>query len=52
MNLDLARPASTPSPLQLADRMLSLAQDADRSGHVQTASQLLTLMYAVLDRPN
>ena len=39
------------SPLQLADRMLSLAQDADRAGDRQTASSLLDLMYEVLDRP-
>ncbi len=47
-----APPAMMPSPLQLADRMLTLAQDAERSGHNQTASQLVTLVFAVLDRPN
>ena len=40
------------SPLQLADRILSLAQAADAAGHPDAASQLLTAMYAVLDRPH
>ena len=40
------------SPLQLADRILSLAQAADGAGHPDAASQLLTAMYAVLDRPH
>lgn len=37
------------SPLMLADRLLSLAQDADRAGYTGTASQLVAEMYQVLD---
>ena len=40
------------SPLQLADRILSLAQAADRAGHAAAAGQLLDVMNAVLDRRN
>lgn len=40
------------SPLQLADRILSLAQAADNAGHLNTAADLLTVMFAVLDRPH
>ena len=40
------------SPLQLADRILSLAQAADNAGHPNTAADLLTVMFAVLDRPH
>ncbi len=35
------------SPLMLADRLLSLAQDADRAGMVKPAQRLLKLAYAV-----
>ena len=38
------------SPLQLADRILSLAQVADRAGHYAAARQLLDVMNAVLDQ--
>ncbi len=37
------------SPLLLADRLLSLAQDADRAGFTGTASNLVVVMLAVLD---
>ncbi len=37
------------SPLVLADRLISLAQDADRAGYAQSASRLLGLAYAVFD---
>jgi hypothetical protein len=37
------------SPLVLADRLLSLAQDADRAGYRDSACRLLGLMYHVLD---
>ena len=40
------------SPLQLDDRILSLAQAADNAGHPNTAADLLTVMFAVLDRPH
>jgi hypothetical protein len=35
------------SPLVLADRLLSLAQDADRAGFAKPAERLLRLAYAV-----
>lgn len=41
--------SARPSPLQLADRLLTLAQDADRAGHGQAAVQLLALVDVVLD---
>ena len=37
------------SPLVLADRLISLAQDADRAGYAQSATRLLGLAYAVFD---
>ena len=37
------------SPLVLADRLISLAQDADRAGYSASASQLISLAYAVFD---
>ena len=37
------------SPLILADRLISLAQEADRAGLDNSASRLLSLVYAVLD---
>ncbi len=37
------------SPLMLADRLLSLAQDADRAGFTAIASNLVAEMFEVLD---
>lgn len=37
------------TPLVLADRLISLAQDADRAGYAQSATRLLGLAYAVFD---
>ena len=37
------------SPLVLADRLLTLAQQADRAGYHDSASRLLGLMYEVLE---
>ena len=37
------------SLLMLADRLLSLAQDADRAGFTGTASNLVAVMFEVLD---
>lgn len=37
------------SPLILADRLISLAQEADRAGLHDSASRLLGLVYSVLD---
>ncbi len=39
----------TVSPLMLADRILSLAADADRAGLHRPAARLLRLAYAVYD---
>lgn len=41
--------AAAVSPLMLADRLISLAQDADRAGYVAAASNLIGLAYAVFD---
>jgi hypothetical protein len=38
------------SPLMLGDRLISLAQDADRAGYVDSARGLVRLAYAVYDR--
>ena len=46
-------PARCVSPLILADRLLTLAQDADRAGFFKPAERLLKLAYAVCDeQPN
>jgi len=37
------------SPLLLADRLLTLAQDADRAGLAGAATHVMTAMFAVLD---
>ncbi len=37
------------SPLMLSDRLLTLAQDADRAGYQVTAEHLLRLASKVLD---
>ncbi|MEJ1975175.1 MAG: hypothetical protein WDN49_03060 [Acetobacteraceae bacterium] len=43
-------PARVPvSALVLADRLLSLAQDADRAGFSDSAQRIVGLVYAVLD---
>jgi hypothetical protein len=39
--------ATRVSPLVLADRLLSLAQDADRAGFTRPAERLLRMAYAV-----
>jgi hypothetical protein len=41
--------AARVSPLMLADRLLTLAMDADRSGLPGPAARLLRLAYAVYD---
>ncbi len=45
-------PAATVSPLVLADRLLTLAQDADRAGYAETASHLVQVMFSVLEAPS
>lgn len=37
------------SPLVLADRLLTLAQDADRAGFARPAERLLKLAYSLCD---
>lgn len=37
------------SPLVLSDRLLALAQDADRAGFIGTAQRLLSLAHSVFD---
>ena len=44
-----AVPTICVSPLMLADRLLTLAQDADRAGFFKPAERLLKLAYAVCD---
>lgn len=39
------------SPLLLSDRLLTLAEDADRAGYRITAEHLLSLASEVLDQP-
>ncbi len=43
------QPTAPVSPLILADRLLALAQDADRAGFADSAQRLVGLAYAVLD---
>lgn len=40
---------STVSPLTIADRLITLAQDAERAGYRATASHLVELAYSVFD---
>jgi hypothetical protein len=37
------------SPLVLSDRLLALAEDADRAGFIGTAQRLLSLAHSVFD---
>ncbi len=39
----------TVSPLVLSDRLIALAQDADRAGYTGTAEQLVCLACSVFD---
>lgn len=40
---------SAVSPLVLSDRLIALAQDADRAGYTGTAEQLVSLACTVFD---
>ena len=42
---------AAPSPLMLADRLLTIAAETDRAGFTDVAQRLLILMYDVLDAP-
>jgi hypothetical protein len=44
-----ARPTPTDSELILSDRLIALAQDADRAGYTTTAERLVTLACSVFD---
>jgi hypothetical protein len=46
---ELPCPPAKTSPLVICDRLLTLAQDADRAGYVATAERLLRLAHIVLD---
>ncbi len=48
---DLPDAAARPgmSPLLLCDRLITLAEDADRAGLKRAASRLVSLAYAVCD---
>ena len=37
------------SPLMLADRLLTMAQDADRAGYAVAAARLVSAMFDILD---
>lgn len=49
MDNPIAAHAAATSPLVLADRLIRLAQDADRAGYVAAASNLVSLALAVFD---
>lgn len=40
------------SPMVIADRLITLAQDADRAGYRAAAASLVSLIYSVLDEPH
>ena len=42
-------PSPAVSPLVLADRLISLARDADRAGYTDSASRLVDMALAVFD---
>jgi hypothetical protein len=46
-----ARNEPTFSPLMLSDRLLTLAEDADKAGFRTAAESLLSLASKVLDQP-
>jgi hypothetical protein len=49
MSFSQHRPSTHPSTLMLSDRLLTLAEDADRAGCAITAEHLLELAYLVFD---
>ncbi len=44
-------PPDVPSPLVICDRLLTLAQDADRAGFTVTAEHLLDLANNLFEEP-
>ena len=51
MSCTFSQPVPPPSPLMLADRLLTIAAETDRAGYTDVAQRLLGLMYDVLDAP-
>lgn len=51
MNTTLASLPASVSPMLIADRLLTLAQEADRAGYTGAASNLVHLVLSVLDEP-
>ncbi len=49
MSTALLGPAPGISPLMLSDRLITLAEDADRAGHADAATMLIRLAHSVLD---
>ena len=49
MSLQSQVAATMPSPMVLSDRLLSLAEEADRAGCKTTAEHLLNLAHTVFD---
>ncbi len=47
--ITLPNPPESVSPMVLSDRLLALAQDADRAGFTDTAEGLLRLAHTVFD---
>ena len=48
----LMTPRDAPSPLMLADRLLTMAEESDRAGFTKVAECLLGLAHDVLERPS
>ncbi|MGH7078905.1 MAG: hypothetical protein ACREFU_12505 [Acetobacteraceae bacterium] len=52
-DVDLSSPSDRFSPLVLIDRLIALAEQADRAGMAAAAGRLLRLAYVVCDdQPN
>jgi hypothetical protein len=50
LNLQSTQTNSVPvSPLVLADRLITLAREADRAGYTDSASRLVSMALAVFD---
>ncbi len=47
-----AKPPPPASPLVLCDRLITLAQDAERAGCAVTAEHLVHLAHTVLEEPH
>ncbi len=47
----LVQPPTMPSPLVLCDRLITLAQEADRAGFAVTAEHLVSLAHTMIEEP-